>query len=825
MEESKHNYPLPIGERVPWERPRREWLVRVAIFFLLAAIFLPNLGSFGLWDPWETHYGEVTRNMVESYDWISPYWGYRSKIGTHGQQGAYFYSKPILIFWLEAASVRLIGFNEWAIRLPMALFALLASFFSYYTLAKIWNRRTGILGALVMATSPQFFFLARQAQTDMVFVAPMTVGFLFLLLAFYGPWEGKVSKLSFASKYLFALGVYLVASVPQFVVVATDLLNERAFENLPAFERFLALVKVTGTWHAALYGIAAAVFLGWFTGPLLWRLVRRRPLDEEFKDRALRDGYILIFAVMAGLASLGKGLLGFALPGAVVFFYLAVTRQWGLLRVFSIPRTLIAFLTVVLPWYVAMFVKHGNAFYTRFFVHDHFNRLGTGVHQIDSGTFDHFLKWLGVGMFPWVALVPFALILLSRLRLSKWTRENQFTLFVFLWFFFSYLLFTLAKTKFHHYIFPALPPMALLIGKGLADHLRRDSFAARVGAVVGLLLFVGLAYNLSREPQLFRNLFTYKYDRRLPEHLPVDAEAPATTQQAWSCTADSDCGPHEACREDGTCANDWEHTQFYSHTTSSVRWLLNQPYLLYGNFVLIVGILGALSLALYFFGVTRLFGVGGLLLLGCFQAGWGLNYYLPSLSPHWSQKYVFEDYYDLCGDKLKEVEVEAYTPLIKKMGLDGLHEYFQGTAKRVCPCNITSWLIVWRGETYYSYNELLPLEKKNIQLRPYLEEINPVMQDLPQDCPVRRQLCPRPFFVFMENRTSNTASSVASGVNSESRNIQKDPASPAENAYKELSKWDAREVSNENDFFTLFEVTPVWSDKAGRCRCASSTLP
>ncbi len=90
---------------------------------------------------------------------------------------------------------------------------------------------------------------------------------------------------------------------------------------------------------------------------------------------------------------------------------------------------------------------------------------------------------------------------------------------------------------------------------------------------------------------------------------------------------------------------------------------------------------------------------------------------------------------------------------------------------------------------------------------------------------MRRQLCPRPFFVFMENRTSNTASSVASGVNSESRNIQKDPASPAENAYKELSKWDAREVSNENDFFTLFEVTPVWSDKAGRCGCASATLP
>ena len=92
---------LPIGERVPWERPRHEWAVRLAVLLLLGLLFLPNVGAFGLWDPWETHYGEVSRNMVESYDWISPWWGYRAKIGAQSQQGTYFYSKPILIFWMD----------------------------------------------------------------------------------------------------------------------------------------------------------------------------------------------------------------------------------------------------------------------------------------------------------------------------------------------------------------------------------------------------------------------------------------------------------------------------------------------------------------------------------------------------------------------------------------------------------------------------------------------------------------------------------------------------------------------------------------------------
>lgn len=43
-------------ERPIWKR-HGFWLVTVA-----ALLYLPTLGSYGLWDPWETHYGEVARN-------------------------------------------------------------------------------------------------------------------------------------------------------------------------------------------------------------------------------------------------------------------------------------------------------------------------------------------------------------------------------------------------------------------------------------------------------------------------------------------------------------------------------------------------------------------------------------------------------------------------------------------------------------------------------------------------------------------------------------------------------------------------------------------
>ena len=52
---------------------------------------LPMLGQYGLWDPWETHYGEVSREILSRNDWITLWWA----------QDEWFRSKPIFIFWSE----------------------------------------------------------------------------------------------------------------------------------------------------------------------------------------------------------------------------------------------------------------------------------------------------------------------------------------------------------------------------------------------------------------------------------------------------------------------------------------------------------------------------------------------------------------------------------------------------------------------------------------------------------------------------------------------------------------------------------------------------
>lgn len=48
--------------------------VGIAVLLLGFLLFIPMAGTYGLWDPWETHYGEVARQMTKRGDFISLWW-------------------------------------------------------------------------------------------------------------------------------------------------------------------------------------------------------------------------------------------------------------------------------------------------------------------------------------------------------------------------------------------------------------------------------------------------------------------------------------------------------------------------------------------------------------------------------------------------------------------------------------------------------------------------------------------------------------------------------------------------------------------------------
>ena len=71
-----------------------------------------GLGRPALWEPDEGRYGEIAREMYLSGDYVTP-----------RDNFVRYFEKPPLVYWAETAAISVFGVNEFAVRLPAALFS------------------------------------------------------------------------------------------------------------------------------------------------------------------------------------------------------------------------------------------------------------------------------------------------------------------------------------------------------------------------------------------------------------------------------------------------------------------------------------------------------------------------------------------------------------------------------------------------------------------------------------------------------------------------------------------------------------------------------
>lgn len=174
--------------------PRRRPLAFELMFVVLVAacVLVPGIWRYSLVDPWETHYGEVAREMLQNNDWVHTEW--RGTMDGNPNDNEGFRSKPVLSFWLMAASMRTFGVVEdggysgemtdsalimVAIRMPFILCAIAGLTLVWWMLARLVSRRLAWLALLVVGTIPMFSMIARNAIPDMPLVS-CTMGALAL---------------------------------------------------------------------------------------------------------------------------------------------------------------------------------------------------------------------------------------------------------------------------------------------------------------------------------------------------------------------------------------------------------------------------------------------------------------------------------------------------------------------------------------------------------------------------------------------------------------------------------------------------------------------
>ena len=138
---------------------------------LLAALGLicPLLAahSIPLTDPIEGLHASIAQEMVEHGDWIVP-----------RQLQEPFLDKPILYFWAIAASLKLFGMSEAAVRLPGLLFGLLGTLTTALIGHRLLGRCTGLLAGIFYAAMVLPSALVQQPAHDAALVPMVNLALL-----------------------------------------------------------------------------------------------------------------------------------------------------------------------------------------------------------------------------------------------------------------------------------------------------------------------------------------------------------------------------------------------------------------------------------------------------------------------------------------------------------------------------------------------------------------------------------------------------------------------------------------------------------------------
>ena len=385
------------------------------LFLLAWLAFFCNLGNIGLIDETEPLFAEAARQMVETGDWITPYFNGETR-----------FDKPPLIYWLMAIAYHLFGINEWSVRLPSAISATALMCFGFYTLFRygyyhlndyIYTPKNKSLmvrlliawvGAAMIALNPETIAWGRIGVSDMLLTGCMCSA----LLAFFMGYASQTEN----------------THIPQ--QKNSKIIREN-ISYLPNNNQSSKTRKPT-------------LFNKWY----------------------------LAFYILISLAVLAKGPIGIVLPALIIgSFLLYVGKFFQIWQEINIWRGILIFLTITFPWYCLVTLVNGKEYIDSFFGYHNFERFTRVVNHHQAPWYFYFLVVL-IGFAPWSVYLPVAIAKTKFWQPSYWRnkpRTQQLGLFAFFWFICIFIFFSISATKLPSYVLPLMPAAAILVGLFWSD--------------------------------------------------------------------------------------------------------------------------------------------------------------------------------------------------------------------------------------------------------------------------------------------------------------------------------------------------------------------
>lgn len=221
------------------------WLRDLGVLTLLfVCLFSFMLGSRTLAVPDEARYAEIPREMVASGNYIIP-----------RLNGVVYFEKPVLFYWMQSAAIKMFGYNEWSLRFFTAFMGLLGCLITYVAGRKLYDRRTGFLASIILATSILYFAMAHVITLDMT-VSVLLSGALFaFLIAIRSPARGEQRCYLFAMYVLAALAMLTKGLIgilfPGMIIGAWIILTWqwRLLKSVHLLSGALLFLAIVLPWH------------------------------------------------------------------------------------------------------------------------------------------------------------------------------------------------------------------------------------------------------------------------------------------------------------------------------------------------------------------------------------------------------------------------------------------------------------------------------------------------------------------------------------------------------------------------------------------------
>ena len=250
--------------------------ITVPLLLLATLTFFAGLGRGAITDSDEAFYAESAREMVLTGDWLTPHYNFEPR-----------FQKPVLYYWLTAATYLVTGPTEFGARLWAALAGLGLVMVTAACGRRWYDETTGLLAGAIVATNFGYFSIGRMALPDLPLTFCITLA---IWAALVSTLEQERSPRKFVLVASLALGLGFLMKgpvgviIPLLVIVPVLVIERRAIGVTPIdfVLGFLVFIAIAVPWYALMWIRHGNEYLqGFFVGDNLERFATDRFNDPR----------------------------------------------------------------------------------------------------------------------------------------------------------------------------------------------------------------------------------------------------------------------------------------------------------------------------------------------------------------------------------------------------------------------------------------------------------------------------------------------------------------------------------------------------------------